>query len=309
MGYLALLQSPNNSAFYRMCLCKLCNMISRQPFKKWTGTFPNSHVSPLLTYNSAHCHLQRFSDDSAAVEYITDECGDEYRMMIQDFAQCCQYQYKWTWRLFRCTDIWMCTKHQVRLENLHHCPVQKSTESTIPAEDTQILWSGQAIPQTVLWLCGGINNLLCSGLLVKWHHRTRQKETWKAGKEGQMCPGAQTQQNKGERWWSICLAITKHLPPPTGRPEQHLHHLWCVKNHNSWSFDCTSQSPSLFLAYLNNTYNFRLIYLSRPPSIYSSSLSIVFFFQEAAVAGGIMFFLLCFYPLVHLSHSHLRHIS
>lgn len=38
-------------------------------------------------YNSAQCHLEKFSDDSAVIGRIPDEEEDEYRSFIQDFSE------------------------------------------------------------------------------------------------------------------------------------------------------------------------------------------------------------------------------
>ncbi|TWW74580.1 hypothetical protein D4764_14G0005830 [Takifugu flavidus] len=39
-----------------------------------------------FSYSSSSCHLQKFSDDSAAVGLITDGDDTEYRGLIQDFV-------------------------------------------------------------------------------------------------------------------------------------------------------------------------------------------------------------------------------
>ena len=41
----------------------------------------------------AHCHLQKFSDDSAIVGLITDDDDREYRELIQDFVDWCQWKH------------------------------------------------------------------------------------------------------------------------------------------------------------------------------------------------------------------------
>lgn len=42
------------------------------------------------THKLTHCHLQKFSDDSAVVGLITDGDDREYRELIQDFLDWCQ---------------------------------------------------------------------------------------------------------------------------------------------------------------------------------------------------------------------------
>ncbi|KAK3572744.1 hypothetical protein QTP86_007050 [Hemibagrus guttatus] len=42
-------------------------------------------------FSSASCHLQKFSDDSANVGLVTDDSDREYRDLIQDFVDWCQW--------------------------------------------------------------------------------------------------------------------------------------------------------------------------------------------------------------------------
>ncbi|TWW68206.1 hypothetical protein D4764_19G0000040 [Takifugu flavidus] len=66
------------------------NMDSGLPHTKTTGTVLAPFLSTLYTadfsYSTSSCHLQKFSDDSAAVGLITDRDDTEYRELIQDFV-------------------------------------------------------------------------------------------------------------------------------------------------------------------------------------------------------------------------------
>ena len=64
-----------------------------------TGAPQGTVLSPFLftlytadfRHISAHCYLQKFSDDSAIVGLFTDDDDREYRELIKDFVDWCQW--------------------------------------------------------------------------------------------------------------------------------------------------------------------------------------------------------------------------
>ena len=83
---------PNRPKYVWLCNCVSDVVLSSR------GAPQGTVLSPLLfslytsdfKYNSDHCHIQKFSDDTAIIVCVSDENDQEYRGVISDFVGWCE---------------------------------------------------------------------------------------------------------------------------------------------------------------------------------------------------------------------------
>ena len=143
------------------------------------ASFLFTHNTADFSYNTATCHLQKFSDDSAIVGLINNENEKEYRELTQDFVDWCQrYRLQinegttkelvvaFRRRSFcpptlvniQGTDIEMVTCYKslgVHLNNkldwTHNTTaLYKKGQSRLSAQETEVFWSAGGTPEDLL---------------------------------------------------------------------------------------------------------------------------------------------------------------
>lgn len=140
--------SDHNMCFYRTVCQTKCTVSQGSP--------PETVLTPYLfilytsdfTYNSGHC-LHKFPDDSTVVRGITNGEEDEYRVVIQDFAQWCQHhslQLNTNKTKERVVNFCRKKHSPTRLVNIHRVNIEvvQSTNTWVFTSTTS--WTGQTTP-------------------------------------------------------------------------------------------------------------------------------------------------------------------